>query len=208
MVILLFLTLIVAIVGAIAAGSRAYEKLKLESAQPETVQEFKSLEADQPKLQPDLDSERSQLVKSERGTTNDPTIVVSPMMPQSEIEISLATSLTISDAIKPPEVEIHLSNEPTHEDHHAESVVEEIHQLDHLDEILNQLAHRATDSNHLVRLATTIELEELARQRQAIDRVIGLLNQLTQDANLEVQAQAGASLAVLSSELHLDKKGG
>lgn len=207
MTIALFLTLIAAIVGAISAASRTYTKLKPQANHyPDTVQEAKSEKADQTRLQPDLDSEQSEPVEVpdispvRSKPSEASTIAVAPMMPLPETDISLATSLRISDVVEPPEVEMHLSNEPKPEAHHAQSVVEEVGQLDQIENTVEQLTQQVTDSDHLVRLAAVVELGDLAKQGQAIDRVVALLNQLAHDANLEVRSQAGASLAMIPIE--------
>ncbi|MER3477818.1 MAG: hypothetical protein C4287_16705 [Leptolyngbya sp. ERB_1_2] len=185
------------------SASRAVTKLKLQSTSREfdSVQEAKSQEADQTRLQPDLDSERSEPVEvSPVQSSEDSTIAVPPMMPIAEPEIPLATSLRISDVVEPPEVEMHLSNEPKSEAHHAQSVMEEVGQLDQIENTIEQLTQQITDSDPLVRLAAVVELGDLAKQGQAIDRVVALLNQLTQDADLEVRVQAGASIAMIPVE--------
>lgn len=225
MTIALFLTIIAAIAGAISAAARTYTKLKPQPTSQyfNTVQEAKSQEADQPRLQPDLDSERSKPVEVPAETPEVPTflpalesseavesqsdmpevatmtapstIAIPPMMPIAEPEIPLATSLKISDV-----VESDLSIESKPETHHHYSVIEEVEQLEHIDERLTRLQHQATDSDHLMRLAVAVELGELAKQGQSIDRVVALLNQLTQDADLEVRVQAGTSLAMVPVE--------
>lgn len=210
MTIALFLTFIAAIVGALSAASRTITKLKPQpNPYPNTVQEAKSKEAEQPRLQPDLDSEQSEPVEVppvsvQSKSFEASTIAIAPMMPLPESEITLATSLRISDVVEPPEVEMHLSNATTPEEHHAYSVMEEVGQIDQIEEKLNQLAHQATDSNHLVRLAAAVELGEIAKQGHEIDRVVALLDQLTHDADLEVRSQAGASLAMTSIETAID----
>ncbi|MBE9012518.1 hypothetical protein IQ250_20165 [Pseudanabaenaceae cyanobacterium LEGE 13415] len=236
MTIALFLTVIAAIAGAISAAARTYTKLKPQAAPrySNTVQEAKSLEADQPRLQPDLDSERLEPVEVPSevpevltgASSSEPmesieisgqqettevsmpevsrqqksaevsTIAIPPMMPIAEVEIPLATSLKISDV-----VDSDLSIEPqAKEEHHHYSVIDEVEQLEHIDERLNRIQHQATEPDHLMRLAAAVELGELAKQGQAHDRVITLLNQLTQDADLEVRVQAGASLAMIPVE--------
>lgn len=221
MTIALLLTVIAAIAGAISAAARTYKKLKPQSVPRSfnTVQEAKSQEADQPRLQSDLDSERSEPVEvpaqapdltvasdsdpievsNQPKTSESSTIAIPPMMPIAEPEIPLATSLRISDV-----VESDLSIESKPETHHAYSVIEEVGQLEHADERLTRLQHQATDSDHLMRLAVAVELGELAKQGQSIDRVVTLLNQLVQDADLEVRVQAGASLAMIPVETTLD----
>ncbi|MGG6265299.1 hypothetical protein ACQ4M3_13820 [Leptolyngbya sp. AN03gr2] len=223
MTIALFLTVIAAIAGAISAAARTYTKLKPQAAPQSfnTVQEAKSQEADQPRMQPDLDSERSELIEvpSEvpEVSTGSPssesmgsigssashhegsTIAIPPMMPIAEVDIPLATSLKISDV-----VDSDLSIGSKSEEHHSHSVFEEIEQLEHIDEKLNRLQHQAAESDHLMRLAAAVELGELAKQGQSHDRVVTLLNQLTQDADLEVRVQAGTSLAMISVETQTD----
>ncbi|GAP98479.1 hypothetical protein [Leptolyngbya sp. NIES-2104] len=222
MTIALFLTVIAAIAGAISAAARTYTKLKPQPQSFKTVQEAKSQEADQPRLQPDLDSERSEPVEApvqspevsmgspvseqESIEASHPqkasevsTIAVPPMMPIAEPEISLATSLRISDVV---DSDLLIESKP--EAHHAYSVIDEVGQLDHFDDRLRQLQHQATDSDHLVRLSVAVELGELAKQGQAIDQVVALLNQLTQDADLEVRVQAGTALAMVSVETTSD----
>lgn len=221
MTIALFLIFVAAIAGAISAAARTYTKLKPQQTNhyPNTVQEAKSEEADQPKLQPDLDSERSDPAEApiQANTPEIPTppnsgqtelsegsqptpsegsvIAIAPMLPITEPEIPLATSLKISDV-----VDSDLSIESKPEEHHAYSVLNEVGQLEHIDEKLSQLEHQATNSDHLMRMAAAVELGELAKQGQEIDRVVALLNQLTQDADLEVRVQAGTSLAMVSVE--------
>ncbi|BAU10612.1 hypothetical protein LEP3755_10980 [Leptolyngbya sp. NIES-3755] len=218
MTIALFLTVIAAIAGAISAAARTYTKLKPQAVPQSfnTVQEAKSQEAEQPRLQPDLDSERPEPVEvpsevfevsavspssesievsGQQKSAESSTIAIPPMMPIAEVDIPLATSLKISDV-----VDSDLSIESKSEEHHAQSVFEEIEQLEHIDEKLNRLQHQVTESDHLVRLAAAVELGELAKQGQSHDRVITLLNQLTQDADLEVRVQAGASLAMIPVE--------
>ncbi|MBW4443416.1 MAG: hypothetical protein KME10_19725 [Plectolyngbya sp. WJT66-NPBG17] len=206
MTIALFLTLIAAIVGAISAASRTFTKLKPQpNSYPNAVQEAKTEEAGQTRLQPDLDSERSEPVEVpnlpsvQSKHSEGLTIAISPMMPIAEAEIPLATSLRISDV-----VDSDLSIESKPEAHHAYSVLEEVDQLEHIDEKLSNLERQATDSDHLMRMAAAIELGELAKQGQEIDRVVALLNQLTQDADLEVQVQAGASIAMIQVETVTD----
>lgn len=214
MTIALLLTVIAAIAGAISAAARTYTKLKPQAQPFDTVQEAKSQEAEQPRLQPDLDSEQPESVKSPTSSVSEQesveaphprpipessTIAIPPMMPIAEADISLATSLRISDV-----VDSDLSIESKPEAHHAYSVIDEVGQLDHFDERLHQLQHQATDSHHLVRLSVAVELGELAKQGQAIDQVVTLLNQLTQDADLEVRVQAGTALAMVSVETTSD----
>lgn len=219
MTIALFLTVIAAIAGAISAAARTYTKLKPQvvPSYPKTVQEAKSLEAEQPRLQPDLDSERPELVEVSSEVTSaialpqeasesmeasvqpkhfeSSTIAIPPMMPIAESEISLATSLRISDV-----VDSDLAVEAKSEEPHHYSVIEEVDQLNRIDQKLDQLQHQATDSDHLMRLAAAVELGDLVKQGQVNDRVIALLNQLTQDADSEVCVQAGSSLAMISVE--------
>lgn len=225
MTIALFLTVIAAIAGAISAAARTYTKLKPQSVPQfsNTVQEAKSQGADQPRLQPDLDSERSEPVEipsevpeismgssmsepmesievsSQQKSAEVSMIAIPPMMPIAEADIPLATSFKISDV-----VDSDLSIASKSEEHHAPSVFEEIEQLEHIDEKLNRLQHQVTESDHFVRLAAVVELGELAKQGQANDRVITLLNQLTQDADVEVRVQAGTSLAMISMETQAD----
>jgi hypothetical protein len=249
MTIVLFLTVTAAIAGAISAAARTYTKLKLRpqltNQYSATVQEAKSQEADQPRLQADLDSEQLEPVEvseeapevsslasspvsepvevqsgaSEVATMTAPpvaepsdsiesiqshsseasTIAIPPMMPITEADIPLATSLRISDV-----VDSDLSIESKPETRHHYSVIDEVGQLEHFDERLNQLQNQATDSDHLMRLAVAVELGELAKQGQSIDRVVALLNQLTQDADLEVRVQAGTSLAMVPVETTSD----
>jgi len=202
MTITLLLILLAAIVGAISAASRTFTKLKLQPTSHEfdSVQEAKSQEADQTRLQPDLDSERLEPAEvSPVQSSEVSTIAVPPMMPIAEPEIPLATSLKISDV-----VESDLSIEPKAEEHQVYSVLDEVEQLEHTGEKLSQLEHQATNSDHLMRLAVAVELGELAKQGYEIDRVVALLNQLTQDADLEVRVQAGASLSMIPVETTTD----
>ncbi len=221
MTIAIFLIFAAAIAGAISAAARTYTKLKPQQTNqyPNTVQEAKSQAADQPRLQPDLDSERAEPAEvsvqantpeistpqsseqtelsevSQPKASEGSTIAIAPMMPISEPDIPLATSLRISDV-----VDSDLSIESKPEEHHAYSVLDEVGQLEHIDEKLSQLEHQATNSDHFMRMAAAVELGELAKQGQEIDRVVALLNELTQDADLEVRVQAGTSLAMVPVE--------
>lgn len=198
MTIALLLTLIAAIVGAISAAARTATKLKSHPTpyQSNTVQEAKIKQANQTRLQPDLDSERSEPVEaSEFSGSETSTIAISPKLPIAEPDISLATSLRISDV-----VDSDLSIESKPQEHHHTSVLEEIGQLDHSEEQFSQLQQQATDPDHLVRLTVAVELGEMARQGQTSDRVIALLNQLMHDADMEVRMQAGAALALIPME--------
>lgn len=202
MTIAVLLTLIAAIAGAVSAAVRTAAKLKLQpvSYRSNSVQEAKSEKANQPRLQPDLDSGRSEVpelspVESSAKASEASTIAIPPMMSITEAEIPLATSLKISDV-----VESDLSIESKPQEHHHTSVLEEIGQLEHSEEQFSQLQQQATDSDHLMRLAVAVELGEMARQGQANDRVVALLNQLMHDADTEVRVQAGAALAMISVE--------
>jgi hypothetical protein len=176
MMTLFFLIAIAAILGAIVAASRTYTKLKL---QPNSVQEAIAPEA--PKLQPDLDSE----------------IATLPMISQPKTDISLATTLKISEAVE-PSLETDSSPEAAH---HPQGVLAEIEQLEQTEDTLNHLAGRAIDADPFMRLAVAVELGELAKRGQAVDRVVALLNGLMEDTDLEVRVQAGASLAMLPNAL-------
>ncbi|MEP0919055.1 HEAT repeat domain-containing protein [Leptolyngbya sp. DQ-M1] len=205
MTIALLLTIIAAIAGALSAAARTATKLKsqMTSYQPNTVQEAKFEQANQTKLQPDLDSERPEPVEAPEFSESEAsaqgseasTIAIPSMMPIAEPDISLATSLRISDV-----VESDLSIESKPQEHHHTSVLEEIGQLDHSEEQFSQLQQQATDSDHLVRLTVAVELGEMAKQGQASDRVVALLNQLMQDADMEVRVQAGTALAMIPME--------
>jgi hypothetical protein len=180
MMTLFFLIAIAAILGAIVAASRTYTKLKL---QPNSVQE--AIAPEVPKLQPDLDSETATL----------------PMISQPKTDISLATTLKISEAIEPsiePTLETDSSPEAAH---HPQGVLAEIEQLEQTEDTLNHLAGRAIDADPFMRLAVAVELGELAKRGQAVDRVVALLNGLMEDTDLEVRVQAGASLAMLPNAL-------
>lgn len=194
MIILLFLTTIVAILGAIVSASRTYTKLKLQSVQS-SVQDAIAPEANQSRLQPDIDSEQSQSATTSGRETSE--IAIPPLMPQPQAEIPLATSLKISDVVEPNAIDEFTSETV----HHAQPVLEEVEQLEQLDENLNQLATRVIDPDRLVRLAVAVELGELAKRGQSVDRVVALLNQLIEDADVEVRVQAGASLAMLPNAL-------
>lgn len=197
MTILLFLITIAAIVGAIVSGYRTYTKVKLQSAQ-NSVQETIAPEANQSRLQPDLDSEQPTITPiSEPSGSESAGIAIPPLMPQSRVEIPLATSLKISEAIEPE-----AAREPDSEiAHHAQPVLEEVAQLGQIEKTLNQLAIRAIDSDRLMRLATVVELGELARRGQSVERVAALLNELMEDADVEIRVQAGAALAMLPNAL-------
>lgn len=193
MTILILLTTIAAILGAIVSASRTYTKLQLESAQS-SVQDAIALEANQSRLQPDLDSEQPQPAATVSESSG---IAIPPLMPQPQAEIPLATSLKISDVVDPE-----LSVESTSEaPHHTQPVLEEVEQLEHLENTLNQLAIRVIDPDRLMRLAVAVELGELAKQGHSVDRVVALLNQLMEDADVEVRVQAGASLAMVPNAL-------
>ncbi|MBD1845562.1 HEAT repeat domain-containing protein [Cyanobacteria bacterium FACHB-63] len=205
MTIALLLTIVAAIAGALSAAARTATKLKSQptSYQSNTVQEAKFEQADQTRLQPDLDSERPEPIEASKSSESEAsaqgseasTIAIASMMPTTETDISLATSLRISDV-----VESDLSIESKPHEHNHTSVLEEIGQLDHSEEQFSQLQQQATDPDHLVRLTVAVELGEMARQGQASDRVVALLNQLMQDADIEVRMQAGAALAMVPME--------
>lgn len=173
---LFFLIAIAAILGAIVSASRTYTKLKL---QPNSVQEAIAPEA--PKLQPDLDSGGAIL----------------SMIPQPTPDIPLATSLRISEVIE-PSLE---TDSPPEATHHSQPVLAELEQLEQVEETLNQLTSKVIDPDPFMRLAVAVELGELAKRGQAVDRVVTLLNRLIEDADLEVRVQAGASLAMLPNAL-------
>jgi hypothetical protein len=194
MTILLLLTAIAAILGAIVSASRTYTKLQLESAQS-SVQDAIAPEANRSRLQPDLDSEQPQPAATPANESS--RIAIPPLMPQPKPEIPLATSLRISDVVE-PELSIESTSDTPH---HAQPVLEEVEQLEQLEETLNQLAARAIDPERLMRLAVAVELGELAKRGQAVDRVVALLNQLMEDADVEVRVQAGASLAMVPNAL-------
>lgn len=191
MTILLFLTTIAAILGAIVSASRTYTKLQLASAQS-SVQDAIAPEANQSRLQPDLDSEQPQSAATPVSETSGTAIP--PLMPQ--VEIPLATSLKISDVVEPAALIESTSEAP----HHTHPVLE-VEQLEQLEETLNQLTARVVDPDRLMRLAVAVELGELAKQEQAVDRVIALLNQLMEDADVEVRVQAGTALAMIPNAL-------
>jgi hypothetical protein len=176
MMTLFFLIAIAAILGAIVAASRTYTKLKL---QQNSVQE--AIAPEVPKLQPDLDSE----------------IATLPMISQPKTDISLATTLKISEAVE-PSLETDSHPEAAH---HPQGVLAEIEQLEQTEDTLNHLAGRAIDADPFMRLAVAVELGELAKRGQAVDRVVALLNGLMEDTDLEVRVQAGASLAMLPNAL-------
>ncbi|MCU0552651.1 MAG: sister chromatid cohesion protein PDS5 [Leptolyngbya sp. Prado105] len=190
MITVFFLSTIAAILGAIVSATRTYTKLKL---QPTSVQEATAKESSQ--LQPDLDSEQSIPVEMPAYDTSDIAIV--PLMPQSQAEIPLATSLKISDAISPA-ASIESDSAPPH---HVRPVIEEIGHLDQVEETLNHLAGKVFDPDPLMRLAVAVELGELAKRGEAVDRVIALLNGLMKDTDLEVRVQAGTSLAMIPNAL-------
>lgn len=192
MTILLFLTTIAAIVGALVSASRTYTKVRLQSAQ-NSVQDAITAEANQSRLQPDLDSEQPAAIP----ISDSSGIAIPPLMPRPQAEIPLATSLRISEVIEPAAV----SESSSEAAHHAQPVLEEVEQLGQLEITLTQLAMRAIDSDRMMRLAAAVELGELAKRGQSVDRVAALLNGLMEDVDVEIRVQAGASLAMLPNAL-------
>ncbi|MGI0484039.1 hypothetical protein ACN4EK_01310 [Pantanalinema rosaneae CENA516] len=144
-----------------------------------------------------------------------PSVTPSELPP--ELEVTLATSLPLSEVVNPAETtmpsvamnnlvagEPAASEEPSHS---PQDVLAEIAQLDQAEsmESLDQLTQYLDHPDSVMRSALASVLGELAikRQGQHLDQIITMLNTLATDTNLQVKTKAMAALGRIGTELDI-----
>jgi hypothetical protein len=167
----------------------------------------------------DLEQESAPLLNSGPST---PSVQISPILPQSETEVPLAASLTVSELVQPSPVGASEASEGIQategdsappiapaksqplDNHEPYDVLEEIAQLgrgetQQIDRLARYIDHPDSD----VRVAVAFALGELAASRQGkgVEEAVPLLSSLSEDANLKVRLQAVIALGKIQSPI-------
>lgn len=193
MIIALSILAVFAIAAAIGAGSRAQQQMALSQSRS-TLE--KPDDAAEPRLEP-LDTNQAD---SSALPSDSPDKRLDFRL---KGQVSLAGSLSVSEAMHPTHVEPAIAgitpNRPAHAHNH--SLLAEVAELapnGHKTQI-SHLARSADSSDPVTRTAVAFALGDLATHCHGEDseKILSILHKLSQDANSQVRLQAATALGTL-----------
>jgi hypothetical protein len=207
MTIALSLLALLAIAAAVGAASRVQRQLAAQAPQTgqtqgqlteSALQERESAESQRPGVE--LDQDRDQSI-----TSSSPGVELAIVDPVELLsESPLAASLTVTEVLHPPEVEVsvHSNDEPSQAPLPV-NLLSEIEALDHSDHH-GQIAHLSRyleHSDNVTRAAAVFALGELLAKcdRAETEEISALLHQFSQDANPQVRLQAATAFSKMQS---------
>lgn len=196
MIIALSILAIFAIVAAIGAGSRAQQQMVLSQSRFTLEKPDKSTASKSP-------------LKPEQEIDQAPSS--SPLLDKLlnfrlQDRVSLSGSLSVSEVMHPTHVEpaidgiTHDQPAQAHESHNLLAEVAELAPGGHKTQI-SHLARSADHADPITRAAVAFALGELATHCHGEDseKILSILHQLNQDANMQVRLQAATALGNLQT---------
>lgn len=205
--------IIVAMLAAIEAALRVRDQYHSFVTSP--AEESEAL--DRPYLEEDIDSEHPLPTPEPASSMQEDAL---QEILAAEVELPLAASIMVSDLerqgnqLAGPQIRMQVENLPDADlpmadreqdpRPHGQDVLEEIVELEQTDHEsqIQHLAALAMHEDSVRRVAAATALGDLAMQVQGShrDTMIQLLNQLLQDADIQVRVQAAAALGAMKLE--------